>query len=133
MVLFLVIISMTVVCIIYTYLGGMNAVIMAKGSKYSVFSLNKRYFNPLKADVINGFALIGATLVITIKLATTIGFSKITEVCERTKCNTMFSSWLEPKEHFDLTYRSAPLIIVFRLLIDALITLPLQQAMAQVE
>ena len=89
--------------------------------------------NPKKADVINGFALIGATLVITIKLATTIGFSKITEVCERTKCNTMFSSWLEPKEHFDLTYRSAPLIIVFRLLIDALISLPLQQAMAQVE
>ncbi|CAG5102169.1 Oidioi.mRNA.OKI2018_I69.chr1.g174.t1.cds [Oikopleura dioica] len=111
MVLFLVIISMTVICIIYTYLGGMNAVIMA--------------------DVINGFALIGATLVITIKLATTIGFSKITEVCERTKCNTMFSAWLESKEHFDLTYRSAPLIIVFRLLIDALITLPLQQAMAQ--
>ena len=109
--LYLIILILSVICIFYTLVGGMKAV--------------------LWADTINGVALIGTMITIAGRLLYKISFSDVIETCTNSNCQSMGSSWLTVSEHFDITYRNPPFFYAIRMFVDCIITLPLQQAMVQ--
>ena len=53
---------------------------------------------------------IATLLAIAARILFEVSFSRAFEVCAATKCNSMFSPWLSPAEHFDITYRQPPLL-----------------------
>ena len=130
-----------ILCMAYTLMGGMKAVIWT--------------------DVIQGIVMVLTILFISGKLAIDLGFSYVFEKCEESqagfdsrlvkkfkkcsktfhsywleikslKCNTVLPTWLNASDHFDIRYRTPPVFFVFRQFIDTIMMLPLQQSMVQV-
>jgi len=106
--LYIIIFVLSLICIFYTLVGGMKAV--------------------LWADTINGVALIATMITIAARLLYVVSFTDVIETCENSNCQSMGSSWLSATEHFDITYRNPPFYYAIRMFVDCIITLPLQQA-----
>ena len=101
-----------ILCMAYTLMGGMKAVIWT--------------------DVIQGIVMVLTILFISGKLAVDLGFSYVFEKCEESQCNTVLPTWLNASDHFDIRYRTPPIFFIFRQFIDTIMMLPLQQSMVQV-
>ena len=99
------------VCVIYTLLGGMKAVIWT--------------------DVIQGVVMVLTIFFIFGKMVSDLGLELIFERCGASKCNTMWPTWLNTSDYFDLRYRTPPTTFIFRTFIDITLTIPLQQSMVQ--
>ena len=100
------------VCVIYTLLGGMKAVVWT--------------------DVIQGIVMVLTTFFIFGKMVNDVGMAKILEVCDETKCNTILPTWLDISDYFDVRFRTPPTTFIFRNFIDIILVIPLQQSMVQV-
>ena len=99
------------ICILYTVLGGMKAVIWT--------------------DVIQGVVMVLTVLFMFFKLIADLGFFDVFNICYVSRCNTVMPTWLNASNYFDIRFRTPPTTFVFRQFLDTIMMLPLQQSMVQ--